>query len=145
MRDKLRKLEQLVDRQMVLLQSVPEPELDRERSDGIKAAVGREAVGLRGLLFTFATPRIRSGVAAAALILAIGRSWQFRSGDTSASIGDPILLLSDWDAALDSSAAATAALVSEPWLPDVWMSASEAASELDALLDGFDRAFEIGA
>lgn len=135
----------LVERQMVLLQSVPEPELDPQRSDSIKAAVGREAARLRGLLFTLAAPRVRSGVAAAALILAIGLSWQFRSGETPASIEDAALLLSDWGAALDSSAAATAGLVSEPWLPDVWMSASDAASELDELLDGFDRAFEIGA
>ena len=145
MGDKLRKLEQLVDRQMVLLQSVPEPELDRERSDSIKAAVAREAARLRGLLFTLATPRIRSGVAAAALILAIGLSWQFRSGETSASIEDPALLLSDWGAALDRSAASAGRLVSEPWLPDEWISASEAAGELDELLDGFDRAFESGA
>ena len=155
MSDKLKRFENLVNREMDLLRAAEEPALDADRSERLKAAIREEAMRLGGPRRLALMRRARQWVAAAAIVLAMGLSWQLQTSSANkfdgthiADLGafdDPSELLSDWGAALDISAASAGRLVSEPWLPDEWISPSEAAGELDELLDGFDRAFESGA
>ena len=145
MAGKLTTLEERVEREMKLLRGASEPELDSGRSQRIKAAIRREALRLQAPAGLLALPRARRWLAvAAAVVLACGLGWQTRLPETSEPTGDAGELLSDWGAALDRSAAAAASLVSEPWLPDDWISPTDVNGELDALLEGFDRAFESG-
>ena len=143
MADKLKQLEERVEREMKLLRVASDPKLDSGTSQRIKAAVRREALRLQVPAGLLALRRARRWLAAAAaVVLAFGLGWQ--PPETSESVGDAGELLSDWNAALDRSAAAAASLVSEPWLPDDWISPTDVSGELDALLEGFDRAFESG-
>lgn len=145
MADKLKQLEERVERQMKLLRAASDPKLDPEQTQRIKAAIRREALRLQAPAGLVALPRVRRWLAAAAaIVLAFGLGWQTQPPPMSTPVGDAGELLSDWGAALDRSAAAAASLVSEPWLPDDWMSPTDVSGELDALLEGFDRAFESG-
>lgn len=145
MTDKLKQLEERVERQMKLLRGASNPELDAEQNQLIKAAIRREALRLQAPAGFAALPHAgRWLAAAAAVVMAFGLGWETGLPTTPDSAGDAGELLSDWGAALDRSAAAAASLVSEPWLPDDWISPTDVSGELDALLEGFDRAFESG-
>ena len=145
MTDKLKRLEERVEREMRLLRGASDPELDAEQAQRIKAAIRREALRLQAPAGFVALPRAgRWLAAAAAIVLAFGLGWQTQPLPTSTPVGDAGELLSDWGTALDRSAAVAASLVSEPWLPDDWISPADVSGELDALLEGFDRAFESG-
>ncbi len=145
MSDKLKRFENLVNREMDLLRAAEEPALDADQSERVKAAIREEAIRLGGPTGVALMWRARQWVAAAAIVLALGLSWQLQTSSEFGSFDDPSELLSDWGAALDLSAASAGRLVREPWLPDEWISPSQAAGELDEFLNGFDRAFEFGA
>ena len=117
--------------------------MQRSRSPGLLPR--REFRRLQAPAGFAALPRARRWIAAAAaIVLAFGLGWPTRLPARPEADGDVGELLSDWGAALDRSAAAAASLVSEPWLPDDWISPTDVSGELDALLEGFDRAFESG-
>ena len=108
----VRQLEQLVEREMRVLDALPPLSPAPETVGRVKAAVVAEAARLNRRWRAHRWMRELSAVAAALLMVA-ALNWSLRGGTPSGSTSDPAQELSAWASAVEDSRAAVAALYSD--------------------------------